>query len=162
MGCFDETMSLHQNKMRDLEARLIGAIAQLDDDGVNWRPNEESNSIANIVLHIIGNLRQRFVAGVGGALDTRDRDREFASRDNLTKAQLIQMIKDNFQIVHRALEDMSSERLDAVYHIQGEDITGLGTIFGAAVHTSEHVGQALFIAKMRLGQGYQIQWVPKK
>ena len=36
-------------------------------------PNEASNSIGNLILHLCGNARQWIIAGVGGAADTRQR-----------------------------------------------------------------------------------------
>ena len=38
-----------------------------------WRANESMNSVANLVLHLAGNLRQWIVHGVGGAPDVRQR-----------------------------------------------------------------------------------------
>src|SRR5690606_18882895 len=40
------------------------AMEQLDDDGLFWQYNEESNSIAIIVSHISGNMQSRFLAAV--------------------------------------------------------------------------------------------------
>ena len=48
--------------------KIERATAQLDDDAVWWRPNEHSNSIANLLLHLSGNLRQWVLGGlVGGS-----------------------------------------------------------------------------------------------
>jgi hypothetical protein len=56
------------------------AVGSLDN-GVIWRrPNEESNSIGNLLLHLSGNVRQWIVTGVGGAAGERDRASEFAAR----------------------------------------------------------------------------------
>ncbi len=162
MSHFEAILSIHQKKLRDLERRLVKAIEQLNDDDVNWRPNEESNSISNIVLHISGNLRQRFNAGIGGNPDTRNRDAEFDTRERFTKTQLIEMVNETFGMVHRTLLNMKPEMLDDVYSIQGSDVTVLEIIFGVATHISEHVGQVLFIAKMRLGNQYQVLWMPKQ
>lgn len=49
-----------------------------------------------------------------------------------------------------------------VYKIQGRDMISLDVIFGVATQVSEHLGQVLFIAKMRLGENYQVQWMPHK
>ncbi|MCF8564195.1 DUF1572 domain-containing protein [Alicyclobacillus tolerans] len=58
-------MSLHRDKMLDLQRRWVNALKQFNDDDVNWRVNDMSNSIANLVVHVVGNLHQRFVAANG-------------------------------------------------------------------------------------------------
>jgi hypothetical protein len=40
-------------------------------------PNEASNSIGNLSLHLSGNARQWIVCGIGGAEDERVRQQEF-------------------------------------------------------------------------------------
>ena len=42
-------------------------VDQLTDDQLWWRPSESMNSIANLLLHLCGNLRQWIVSGVGSA-----------------------------------------------------------------------------------------------
>lgn len=53
-------------KLREIHTRMAWAIRQLSDEDVNWRPNEQSNSIANLVVHICGNVTQRYTVGIAG------------------------------------------------------------------------------------------------
>ena len=53
--------------------RARTALARLSDDEVWWRPNEHSNSVGNMLLHLCGNIRQWIISGVGGMPDTRTR-----------------------------------------------------------------------------------------
>ena len=58
----------------DAAQRLIKhCVNQLTDDQLWWRPSESMNSVANLLLHLCGNLRQWIVSGVGGAADIRER-----------------------------------------------------------------------------------------
>ena len=156
----DAVLSLHRAKMQDLERRWVAVLRQLHDDEVNWRPNDVSNSIANLVVHVVGNLRQRFVSGIGNEADIRMRDEEFNTRERFTGTELIDMLTEQFGIVDRTLLDMTPRMLAQTYETQGRKQSGLDILFGAATHTSEHLGQVLFIAKMLLGERYQIQWSP--
>lgn len=156
----ESILLLHRDKMLDLERRWVTALQQLNDDDVNWRVNDMSNSIANIVVHVIGNLRQRFVSGIGEEHDDRDRDEEFNTRQQFTRIELIDMLTEQFFVVHRTLLHMKPQMLTQAYQIQERDVSVLDVIFGVATHVSEHLGQVLFIAKMRLGDDYQIQWNP--
>ncbi|NIP78841.1 MAG: DUF664 domain-containing protein, partial [Gemmatimonadetes bacterium] len=51
--------------------RLRRALEALPADDLWWRPNDASNSVGNLLLHMAGNLRQWVVSGVGGAPDGR-------------------------------------------------------------------------------------------
>ena len=53
---------------------------QLSDDQLFWKVNEESNSIANIVRHLWGNMLSRWTDFLNsdGEKSWRDREGEFA------------------------------------------------------------------------------------
>ncbi|BDG59582.1 DUF1572 domain-containing protein [Caldinitratiruptor microaerophilus] len=153
---------IHRDRLRDLHRRAGAAIEQLRDEDVNWRPNEESNSIANLVLHMAGNIGQRLVSAVGGAPDTRDRDAEFNSRDFLTRDRVLEILGDAFGAADRVLETLSAEQLAETRRVRDREMTVLDLIFGVATHLSEHVGQILYIAKMRLGPDYRVQSTPHR
>lgn len=55
-------------------------LAQLDDGQIWWRPRAEMNSIGNLILHLAGNLRQRYLSDIGGEPFDRDRFGEFTER----------------------------------------------------------------------------------
>ena len=59
--------------------KIERCLELLDEDEVWWRPNQHSNSIGNLVLHLAGNVRQYVVSGAGGEPDIRRRDEEFAA-----------------------------------------------------------------------------------
>ena len=74
--------------MADVASTVLGLFAQLhaqvrvevkglDDDALNWSPGADANSIATIVIHLVGSEAEtlRAVAGVPGA---RDREAELA------------------------------------------------------------------------------------
>ena len=65
------------------------AVEALPADALWWRPNDASNSVGNLLLHLEGNVRQWIVAGVGGHPDRRDRPAEFAARESATAAELL-------------------------------------------------------------------------
>lgn len=72
------------------------------------------------------------------------------------------MLEEQFGIVHRTLQDMTSCNLTGVYTIKDSEEAALDIIFGAVTHVSEHLGQTLYIAKMLLGEQYNIQWAPHR
>src|SRR5688572_1464565 len=75
-------------------AKLRHAVRVLPADRLWWRPNEQSNSVGNLLLHLAGNVRQWIVSGLGGAPDTRDRDAEFAATSGENSAALLARLED--------------------------------------------------------------------
>ena len=57
--------------------RLRGCVESLTDEQVWWRPNQASNSIGNLILHLNGNVRQWLVASFNRQEDSRNRPAEF-------------------------------------------------------------------------------------
>src|ERR1043166_5861861 len=64
--------------------RLRGTVESLTDEQVWWRPNEASNSIGNLMLHLNGNVRQWLVSSFKGLEDSRDRPAEFRERQGVS------------------------------------------------------------------------------
>jgi uncharacterized damage-inducible protein DinB len=132
--------------------RIRSAVAQLPEEELWWRPNEASNSIGNLLLHLAGNLRQWVVCGVGGLPDDRQRQAEFDRRDPLPAAELLARLADTVADADRTLRDLPTEELLAPRSIQGRETTALGAIYHAVEHFSMHTGQIAYIAKLRLAK----------
>ena len=59
------TLFLEFSRSRLLEQywpRLRTCVESLTDEQLWWRPNDSSNSIGNLILHLNGNVRQWLVA----------------------------------------------------------------------------------------------------
>src|SRR6478735_6754111 len=69
----------------DYMVKITRAIAEVTDEQIWWRPNRDSNSIGNLILHLCGNARQWIVAGVGRGADTRERAREFDTQEGIER-----------------------------------------------------------------------------
>jgi len=135
--------------------KIEGALGALSDDQIWSRPNESSNSIGNLLLHLAGNLRQWVIAGVGGAEDLRDRQREFNERNQIGKAELLDLLKTTIAEVHAVMADLekeinitkSDEPLQRECLPQGFRQTVFDVLFHIVEHFSYHTGQIVYIAK---------------
>jgi uncharacterized damage-inducible protein DinB len=125
------------------------AVNALPEDSLWWRPNDESNSVGNLLLHLAGNVRQWMVAGVGGASDIRHRAAEFAAHSGPSRAELLAALNLVLDDVERVLGGLTPESLLERRTIQGRDITVLDAIFICVEHFSMHLGQIILIAKLR-------------
>src|SRR5687767_14115910 len=77
----------------DYLPKIERCLEQLTDEQIWWRANPESNSIGNLLLHLCGNARQWIVCGLGSEPDNRARDAEFARRDPLPRAELLDLLR---------------------------------------------------------------------
>ena len=136
----------------DLLPRIRHAVETLPEADLWWRPNEASNSIGNLVLHLAGNVRQWIVAGVGGAADVRQRQEEFDAREGLSRAELLAHLGRAVGDAVAVLDRLSPERLVEPLAIQGNATTVLGAIYHVVEHFSMHTGQILLLAKARTGR----------
>jgi len=134
--------------VHDYLPKIERCFERLTDEQVWWRPNAESNSIGNLVLHLSGNLRQWIVSGVGGASDARDRSREFAERESISRAELRERISQTVIDADRALAELDLKNLLTQRSIQGGDEVLLDAIFHAVEHFSMHTGQIILLTKM--------------
>ena len=70
--------------------RLRGCVESLTAEQVWWRPNDASNSVGNLLLHLNGNVQQWLVASFDRSDDTRNRPAEFAEREQIPPATLLE------------------------------------------------------------------------
>jgi len=128
--------------------KIARCLEKLTDEQVWWRPNAESNSIGNLLLHIAGNARQWIVCGLGGEMDKRERQTEFDQRSVIPRDQLLARLKTTFADVDNVLARFDPARLLDSYPIQGTEATALAAIFHVTEHISMHTGQIILLTKM--------------
>jgi uncharacterized damage-inducible protein DinB len=139
----------------DYFVKITASIAELSDEQIWWRPNDASNSIGNLLLHLCGNARQWIVAGVGGAADTRDRPNEFASRTGIAGRTLGNLLEGTLGEVDARLVDLENELaaaagdgpLQRLCRPQGYSQTVFDAVFHVVEHFSYHTGQIVLLAK---------------
>ena len=128
--------------------RLKTAIQPLSRDQIWWRPNDASNSIGNLLLHLNGNMRQWILSGIGGIEFVRNRDVEFDERQHLDTALLLARLGQTIQEAVEVLNRVTGHELLRVRIIQGYEVSGLDAISEVVQHFAMHYGQVLYIVKM--------------
>jgi len=152
-----------RERLEDIRRRMVTTVERLSPEDLAWLPNAQSNSAANLVVHVCGNLRQRFHAGFGGAVDDRQRDAEFAAppaRD-ATAAALVARIEAAFAEVDAFLAGLDTVRLQETRSVQGRRPTLLAVLLRTVEHSGEHLGELIYIAKARLGAGFETLSIPR-
>ena len=132
----------------DFLPKIERCLSLLTDEQIWWRPNSESNSIGNLLLHLSGNARQWIVCGVGGAADARDRDAEFARREMIPREELRSILKQTLREVDATLAQFDPSKLLETKTIQGLDVSVLEAILHVVEHFSMHTGQIILLTKL--------------
>jgi len=128
--------------------RLRGCVESLTDEQVWWRPNEASNSIGNLILHLNGNVRQWLVSSFNRLEDTRDRPAEFSERQLIPASALLETLGATMRDASEVLARLTESDLLTTFHIQGYTVSGLEAIYQVVEHFGMHYGQILFITKL--------------
>lgn len=140
-------IALSRRYLREYLTKIRLSVSVLDDRVIWARPNEASNSIGNLMLHLAGNARQWIVSGVGGAVDVRDRQSEFDQRSPIPVSELIDRLEQTIIDVDRVLGRLSADDLHTRRVIQNYDVSVLEAIYHVVEHFSMHTGQIILLAK---------------
>jgi uncharacterized damage-inducible protein DinB len=140
----------------DYLPKIERCLAGLGDEDIWWRPNEASNSIGNLLLHLCGNVRQWIVGGVGGREFERDRQREFDERGRLPAAELLDRVRSVVAEADAVITGLDAEALTGERSIQGHDVNVLTAVYHVVEHFSMHTGQIIFLSKTRGGKDLEL------
>jgi len=128
--------------------RLKGCVESLTEEQIWWRPNEASNSIGNLVLHLNGNVRQWLISSFEDFDDNRNRAAEFNAPDRIPASALLHQFGATMEEASKVLSRLTEKELLAPMAIQGYKITGLDAIYQVVEHFGLHYGQIAYITKM--------------
>lgn len=144
----------------DYLPKIEKCLGKLSDNEVWWRPNEASNSIGNLLLHLNGNVRQWIIGGVGQNSVERDRAREFAEREHRAAAELLEGLKATVHEAGAVIAAQTAESLMTRRKIQDYDVTVLEAIYHVVEHFGMHTGQIIMLSKMQTGEDLSLWRAP--
>lgn len=119
----------------------------LSEKDIWLRPNESSNSIGNMILHLCGNISQYAVSSLGNKLDIRQRDLEFEAKDGLSKAELLRILNHTLCEAKDVINSLNIKEWLRKRMVQGFNISGIGILIHVVEHLSYHSGQIAFYTK---------------
>jgi len=132
----------------DESSRMIAiAFESINEKQVWLRPNESSNSIGNLILHLCGNITQYAISSLGEKEDVRHRDIEFETTSGLSKQELLIKLSDTIAAAKATIENTTSEQWLKKREVQGFHFSGIGVILHVVEHFSYHTGQIAFWVK---------------
>jgi uncharacterized damage-inducible protein DinB len=124
------------------------AIAQCPDEGLFSSLDEESNSIAIIVKHLVGNMRSRWTdfLTTDGEKPDRHRDTEFEAPAK-SREELLASWEQGWKYLFDALTPLTDADLSRTVTIRAEPHSVTQAINRQIAHYSYHIGQIAFLAK---------------
>lgn len=146
---------LERSRKRLLEEhwpRLKACVEPMTLEQTWWKPNEASNSVGNLILHLSGNVTQWLVASFNRDQDKRDRPAEFTAAGGLTAAELLDRLGATMSEGAKVLNRLTVVELLAPYEIQGYPVRGLDAVYQVVEHFGLHYGQIAYIAKSLSGK----------
>jgi len=130
--------------------KLRKTVRALPDELLWRRPNEQANSVGNLLIHLEGNVRQWIIGAVGGAADVRNRGAEFAAREGGSKGELLARLENTLDEADTVLAGLRPEQLTERRRVQTRDVTVLEAIYQVVQHFSLHLGQIILVAKAQV------------
>jgi len=128
--------------------RLRKCLDELDESETWTRPNENSNSIGNLILHLCGNIRQYAISSLGNTPDVRERDKEFSADGGYSKLELLERLISTLDQAKGVMQEVSTIELLRKRNVQGYHYSGIGIIVHITEHYSYHTGQIIFWTKL--------------
>jgi hypothetical protein len=124
------------------------AMQQCPEEALFVALDDESNSIAIIVKHMVGNMRSRWTdfLTTDGEKPDRNRDSEFEEPPK-NRAELKAMWERGWKMVFDALEPLTEADLTRTVTIRTEPHSVMQAINRQVAHYAYHAGQIVFLAK---------------
>jgi uncharacterized damage-inducible protein DinB len=143
-------LHLIRSRMVDDYPSQIGQCLDVStDEDLWWRPDEKSNALGNIMLHLIGSNRLYVGYGVGARAIERDRAAEFKARGNPGRGVVIDAWNETVHMMRQVFEALQPSQMMERTDRTGKMTTIASILLHASHHTAAHMGQVVWITKMR-------------
>jgi uncharacterized damage-inducible protein DinB len=142
---------LHMTRVRlmhDYPAQITACLDVLTDEELWWRPSEQANAVANLVLHLSGSNRYHLEQVIGGRDLVRDRAAEFSARDTCSRAELLSTWDGALRGIDEVLGGLDPARLMDTTDRTGKVTTYAQILLHVTHHNAVHLGQIVWITKL--------------
>ncbi|MFT3971917.1 MAG: DinB family protein [Amaricoccus sp.] len=138
-------------RLAQLQQSIAKCCDRLTEEQMGRRGGEHENSVANLLLHLAGNLRQWVMHGLAGEPDVRERDEEFALDSSCTAAEARNIFDRAVNEAAAIIAALPAERLLEVVDPQPAGSLRHPTVMEAIMktveHVSHHAGQIILLTK---------------
>ncbi len=143
-----EFISQAIHRMDENTPKITSCLQELGEGEIWKRPNQHSNSVGNIILHLCGNIRQYAISSLGNSKDVRERDKEFSADGGYSGSELMKKLIATLDEAKGIIQNVTAEELLRKRKVQGYTHSGIGIIIHVTEHYSYHTGQIIFWTKL--------------
>lgn len=132
--------------LRDSEEKLTSLAEAIPADKYGWRPAPGVRSISEVFMHVANaNFFYPTFWGVQPPASVKGQNLEKSVTE---KAKVVQMLRDSFAHLEKAVEEISNEQMAKTFDYFGEQMSTSALLFHSANHAHEHLGQSIAYARM--------------
>jgi uncharacterized damage-inducible protein DinB len=161
----DNFLTYASRRMHDCRDTIAKCCDQLSGAQMWHRGGEHENSVANLLLHLEGNLRQWILHGIAGNPDVRRRDAEFSltpTTDSATaRASFNTTLEESAAVIASLPPARLLETIDPQPTGTWRNCTILEAIFKVVAHVDHHTGQIILLTKQLAAKDLDLS-MPRK
>jgi Protein of unknown function (DUF1572) len=158
-------LSASVKRMQLSEDDIGRCLEKLSEEQMWHRGADHENSIANLLLHLEGNLRQWFLHGIDGQPDVRVRDEEFTLSRSGPCEEVRRCFAATLAECRKVIGSLPPARLLETVDPQPGGAWGpmtvLEAIYRIVGHLQLHQGQIILLAKQLTGADLDLS-LPRK
>jgi uncharacterized damage-inducible protein DinB len=147
----DNFLAYAVTRLHQSQDSIASCLDKLTDDQQWQRRGDYENSIANLLLHLEGNMRQWILHGIDDQPDVRQRDEEFTLTPSANPTDAHARFNATLDEACRVIAAVPAERLLVVIDPQPNGTwrhtTILEAIFKVVGHVEMHTGQIILLTK---------------
>jgi uncharacterized damage-inducible protein DinB len=147
----DNFLAYAAARLHQSQKSIASCLDKLTDDQQWHRNGDHENSIANLLLHLEGNMRQWILHGIDNQPDIRQRDEEFTLIPSTNSAEARARFNVTLDESARVIAALDPARLLIVIDPQPtgtwRHTTTLEAIFKVVGHVEMHTGQIILLTK---------------
>lgn len=152
-------------RLKMSEKDILRCTEMLTEEQMWFRGGDHENSVANLLLHLEGNMRQWILHGIAGDPDVRQRDGEFTLVPSATGAEARTRFTVALDASCKVISGLPTERLLEVIDPQPggtwRHLAILEAIFQIVGHVQLHAGQIVLLTKQMVAKDLDLT-IPRK
>jgi Protein of unknown function (DUF1572) len=129
-------------------------FAQLDELDFHFQPNEESNSMGNMLSRFTNFLNE------DGEKEWRQRDAEFEEQ-HLSKDELLSLWQKGWDCYLGTVQSLTEDDLEKTITIRTEQLTVTDALNRQLAHYPYHIGQIVYLGRMIKSKAWKNLSIPK-
>jgi len=161
----DNFLAYASSRMKLSQQQVARCVERLSEEQMWQRRGDYENSVANLLLHLEGNIRQWVLHGIDNQPDVRERDAEFTLERSANAAEVRRRFDATVDEAAAVIATVDPARLLDVIDPQPtgpqRHATILEAIFKVVGHLEMHTGQIILLTKQLVANDLDIT-MPRK